>query len=407
MAFGQSNNLNSYGNDYLRDWQHASKVFRTNAYQNSPRLKFLFHVYFTINFVEIPPLQNIFGSDISTVGLLVKNIQLPTYNIATDTLNQYNRKRIIQKKIEYQPVQIEFHDDGGDLIRTMWYNYYNYYFKDPSQKYGNQSSTNGALGTDSNSTAGFNYNARDIYANDRSVNDWGFIGESYSDGTSSSSGKPPFFRDIRIYGFDQHKYAEYVLINPIITNWTHDQYNYSEDGGAMKNTTTIQFETVKYYAGSIGTERPDINVQGFADPNYYDQGPSPLGRPGGTSQVTGQGGQLQVGQGERQDLAAGTVANPVGAVQTSNIQNQQPKVTTAGAFLGGFEDQAAAPLRGFVNNGAGAATGIETVLQQGLPGQARPQPGQNSTGINFPTPTGRNNLVPGGQANARRAGRVI
>jgi hypothetical protein len=190
MAFGQSNNLNSYSTDYLRDWQHASKVFRTNGYQNSPRFKFLFHVYFTINFTEIPPLQNIFGSDISTVGLLVKNIQLPTYSIATDTLNQYNRKRIVQKKIEYQPVQIEFHDDGGDLIRTMWYNYYSYYYKDPSQKYGNQSSTNGALGVDSNSSAGFNYNARDIYANDRSVNDWGFIGESYSDGTSSGSGKP-------------------------------------------------------------------------------------------------------------------------------------------------------------------------------------------------------------------------
>jgi len=46
-------------------------------------------------------------------------------------------------------------------------------------------------------------------------------------------------------------------------------------------------------------------------------------------------------------------------------------------------------------------------LQQGLPGQTRPQPGQNGTGVNFPTPTGRSNLVPGGQANARRAGRVI
>lgn len=391
MAFGQSNNLSWKGPGYLRDYQHASKVFRTNGYQNSPRLKFLFHVYFNINTVAIPPLQNIFGNDVSTVGLLVKSIQLPQYNIATETLNQYNRKRIIQKKIEYQPVQIEFHDDGGDLIRTMWYNYYSYYYKDPSQKYGNQSNSNGSLGVNSNTPAGFNYNNRDIYANDRSVNDWGFIGESYSDGTNSASGKPPFFTDIRIYGFDQHKYAEYVLINPIITNWSHDQYDYADGGGVMKNSTTISFETVKYYSGNIGDERPDINVQGFADPNYYDQGPSTLGTPGGTSQVTGQGSQLQAGQGERQDLETGTVANPVGGVQTANIQSQQadPK------------------LRQFVSNGGGAATGIQTVLQNDLPGQARPQPGQNSTGINFPTPTGRNNLVPGGQANARRAGRVI
>lgn len=368
MAFGQSNNLSWLGPEYLRDYQHASKVFRTNGYQNAPRLKFLFHVYFTINTVEIPPLQNIFGTNQSTIGLLVKNIQLPQYNISTETLNQYNRKRIIQKKIEYQPIQIEFHDDGGDLIRTMWYNYYSYYYKDPSQKYGNQSSTNGALGVDSNTPAGFNYNTRDIYANDRLVNDWGFIGESYSDGTNSVSGKPPFFRDIRIYGFDQHKYAEYVLINPLITNWSHDQYDYADGGGVMKNTTSIQFETVKYYAGNIGDERPDLNVQGFADPNAYDQGPSPLYSPGGTSQVTGQGSQLQVGQGARQDLAARTTANPVGAVQTANIQSQQRNPQ----------------LQQVVN--PNAAANRTSNLQNNLAGQARPQPGQNSTGINFPTP---------------------
>ena len=377
MAFGQSNNLSWLGPGYLRDYQHASKVFRTNGYQNAPRLKFLFHVYFTINTVEIPPLQNIFGSDVSTIGLLVKNIQLPSFNVATETLNQYNRKRIIQKKIEYQPVQIEFHDDGGDLIRTMWYNYFSYYYKDPTQKYGNQSNTNGALGVNSNSPAGFNYNSRDIYANDRSANDWGFVGESYSDGTNSDSGKPPFFRDIRIYGFDQHKYAEYVLINPLITNWNHDQYDYAEGGGIMKNTTTVAYETVKYYAGNIGDSRPDLNVEGFADPNYYDQGPSPLYSPGGTSQVTGQGSQLQVGQGERQDLAARTAANPVGGIQTANIQNQ---------LRSPQQQQVVVPN----------ASAIRTnELQNNLAGQARPQPNQSGTGINFPTPPRQFNPVTG------------
>lgn len=36
---------------------------------------------------------------------------------------------------------------------------------------------------------------------------------------------------------------------------------------------------------------------------------------GGTSQVNQGGGQLQVGQGSRQDLQAGTLLSPVGAVQ--------------------------------------------------------------------------------------------
>ena len=38
-----------FGSDYLRDYTHASNVFRTNTYENAPKLKFNFHVYFEIN----------------------------------------------------------------------------------------------------------------------------------------------------------------------------------------------------------------------------------------------------------------------------------------------------------------------------------------------------------------------
>jgi hypothetical protein len=163
----------------------------------------------------------------------------------------------------------------------------------------------------------------------------------------------------------------------LITNWNHDQYDYAEGGGVMKNTTTVAYETVKYYAGNIGDSRPDVNVEGFADPNYYDQGPSPLYSPGGTSQVTGQGGQLQVGQGERQDLAARTTVNPVGGIQTANIQNQ----------LRNPQQQQ------FVEPNA-QANRVNT-LRNNLPGQARSQPNQSGTGINFPTPPKQFNPVTG------------
>jgi len=139
MAFGQDFLKAFFGNDYLKDYRHASKTFRTNGYENAPRFKFLFHVYFNINTSAIPQLARIFDAgEQSTIGLLVKNIELPKYKLDVETLNQYNRKRLVQKKIEYQPIKAVFHDDGGDLIRTMWYNYFAYYYKDPSQAYGNQ-----------------------------------------------------------------------------------------------------------------------------------------------------------------------------------------------------------------------------------------------------------------------------
>lgn len=280
-SFGRQSLYNKYGPvpETLRDYAHASKFFLANGLEYVPRVKFLFHVYFNLNTdprTGIPSLQKVFSEDQSSIGMLVKTIQLPQYTIATETLNQYNRKRVIQKKIDYNPVQVEMHDDGGDLIRTLWYNYFSYYYKDPSQSYNNVTATNGAPGVDSTQAAGFSYNNRDIYVNERAVNDWGYIGESFSDGTNSENGKPPFFRDITIYGFDQNKWVSYVLINPLISNWSHDTYDYSQDGGIMQNTMTIQYETVKYYTGSVGSERPVTGISGFAQASNYDLRPSPL-----------------------------------------------------------------------------------------------------------------------------------
>lgn len=305
--------------DYLRDARHASKVFTPNQFELKPRFKFLFHVSFTLNYEEIPGLKSAMGiDDVKNLSYVVKTADLPKFTVNTETMNQYNRKRVVQTKVNYDPITISFHDDYGDNVRNMWYNYFSYYYKDPTQQYLAANNTNGSIGPAANRSAGFGYNARDIYADKRTggVNDWGFIGESFSDGpVKADSGKPPFFRDIRIFGMDQHKYAEYILINPIITNWTHDQYNYAEGGGTMQNTMTLAYETVKYYSGAIGNSRPDTNVPGFADPSHYDTVTSPISRPGSTASIMGQGGLLDTGAGILEDLQSGSLLGVLGAAQ--------------------------------------------------------------------------------------------
>jgi hypothetical protein len=361
MAFGQDFLKTFFGNDYLKDYTHASKTFRTNGYENAPRLKFLFHVYFNLNTTGIPALRNIFqGTDSSTIGMLVKTVDLPRYQLDVDVMNQYNRKRLVQKKINYQPVKCVFHDDGGDLIRNFWYNYYAYYYKDPNQSYQGRSGQAGTLGLDANRPNGFGYNTRDIYANERAVNDWGYIGEAYQDTPQNPlnpGGKPAFFNDITIYGFNQHKFVGYTLINPMITDWNHDTYDYAQGDGVMENTMTIQYETVKYYSGDIGGVRPDTNVTGFANPQYYDQIKSPIGRPGGTASVLGQGGILDTGIGIIQDLQQGSVAGIIGAVQK------------AGTAYNTFKGK---DLQSVVKEEANAA--VKDVLRNTIPSQVRPQP---------------------------------
>lgn len=368
-TFGQDFLQGFFGNNNLRDYRHASRVFTTNAYELKPRFKFLFHVSFTLNFEEIPALRGAIGVDDATnLSYVVKTVDLPKFTVKNETLNQYNRKRVIQTQIEYDPVSIVFHDDGGDVVRNIWYNYFAYYYKDPTQKYLNENNQNGSLGASANRTAGFGYNSRDIYADDRIVNDWGYIGESFNDGTSSASGKPPFFRDIRIFGFDQHKFAEYVLINPIITSWQHDQYNYSEGAGIMQNTMTVAYETVKYYSGAAG-EAASGAVPGFANPSHYDTTKSALARPGSTTTIFGQGGLLDAAGGIVEDLQSGTLLGAIGAVQK------------AGTAYNTFKDK---DLRSITKSEA-VALGVGA-LTSAIPGAVRALPGRNNGAI-FPVPT--------------------
>jgi hypothetical protein len=356
----------------LRGYDHANRVFTPNGYELKPRFKFLFHVAFTINTAQIPALRGALGlTDISNISLLVKTVDLPKYTIATETLNQYNRKRVIQTKINYDPVNITFHDDGSDLIRNMWYNYYSYYYKDASQNYGSTNSTNGSMGAEGNGTKGFGYSGRDIYNQDRmgGVNDWGYIGESINDGTTSSSGKPPFFTDIRIFGFDyQHKYAEYVLINPLISNWSHDTYDYSQGNGLMQHSMTIAYETVKYKQGAPNTQAP-----GFANAAHYDTTPSPLARPGGLSTILGQGGLIDAAGGIAQDLQSGSVLGLIGAAQKAG--------TVYNTFKG----------KNLKSIAVAEATALGTeVIQGSLPGAVR-SVASKADGFFFPTATAARN----------------
>jgi hypothetical protein len=375
MTWGQDFLKEFFGGQGLKDYAHASKTFRTNGYEYAPRNKFLFHCYFNINTSMIPSLGAAFSStEKATVGLMVKTIQLPKFSIDTEILNQYNRKRVVQKKINYNPVQVTLHDDGGDLIRNLWYNYYSYYYKDPNQAYG-PPAQNGSIGA-LQTQAGFSYNARDIYSNDRVVNDWGYIGESFDQGSAGgaginsggdqNSGKPPFFRDITIYGMDQHKWAAYTLINPLIKTWDHDTYDYSQGSGVMQNSMTIDYETVKYFSGAIGGVRPDTNVIGFADPAYYDNVRSSLARPGSTQTVLGQGGLLDAGIGIVEDLQSGGVAGIIGAVQK------------AGTAYNTFKD---APIKSIVREEANAA--LNSVLRNTIPAQVRQVQNTNG-GFVFP-----------------------
>jgi hypothetical protein len=67
--------LSGFGGGDVRDYAHGAKVFRPNSFANSPRTKYLFHVFFNIN----PSADT--GLPVQLYSYLVKNIELPKYQI--------------------------------------------------------------------------------------------------------------------------------------------------------------------------------------------------------------------------------------------------------------------------------------------------------------------------------------
>jgi hypothetical protein len=159
-----------------------------------------------------------------------------------------------------------------------------------------------------------------------------------------------------------------VLINPLITNWSHDQYAYAEGSGIMQNTMTIAYETVKYYAGAVGQARPDQNVRGFADPSHYDQTLSPISRPGSRANFMGQGGLLDAAGGIIEDLTSGGPMGLIGAAQK------------AGTAYNTFKDK---NLKSIAVSEA-VALGNQTI-KGAVPAAMRQIPGRAS-GMYYPTP---------------------
>ena len=64
------------------------------------------------------------------LSLIVQTCDLPSFQFDTQTLNQYNRKRIIQTKVNWQPINIKFFDTRDNKFQDVMEEYFSWYYKD-------------------------------------------------------------------------------------------------------------------------------------------------------------------------------------------------------------------------------------------------------------------------------------
>jgi len=246
----------------LRDYRHAARIFVDGNFRLSPKYNFLFYVEFDLN----PLITNISNTTTQELGMIVKSVNLPKYTIGFKEHNAYNRKNYVQNNIKYDAVTISFHDDQSDTVRSFWYDYYSYYYRDPDY-------------ADATYTAPTKYNSRQTF-------DWGYTPRPAVGYNQSAANQPyQYIQAIRIYSLYQKNFSEYELINPIITSFKHGDHVNGEQG-LMSHDMTVQFETVKYMTGYTTTG----TVGGYID-LHYDNTPSPLTGSGGTQLIPdGMGG---------------------------------------------------------------------------------------------------------------------
>lgn len=261
--------LSKHSKEIFGDYTHASKTFIDNGYAKTPKVGFLFYVVFNIN-PEAVIDKTWLEKGRKDIGVLVKKADLPRFNITAETLNQYNRRTLVNTKLTYNPVSFEFHDDNSGISNNLWINYFKYYVADSN--YGVAKNYSVSLPEEyRNNKFGTKDTAYGLYDSEIA---YGAVSEF------NLARDVAFFRSIDIYVLHlQKEFTKFTLVNPKITEWAHDQVSYSEGNKILQNKMTVAYETVFYQEGYI---EQGIQPEGWT-PVYYDNTPSPLAV-GGNSQ---------------------------------------------------------------------------------------------------------------------------
>jgi len=350
----------------MHDYAHASRLYLDDTFALAPKTSWLYYVVFSINPAAISEVQWNEQKRSYEAGMLVKACDLPKFKISVETLNQYNRKTLIQNKINYEPVSMTFHDDMSNVTNSLWVNYFRYYYRDTW--HGQTVRT-----------------ANQVNAGDRVKADYG--NTKYSTGPTPKlpDGRPggagrfglnnnqsvPFFNAVTIYQLNAKRFTSYILVNPLFESWEHDQLDQTQGTKFAQSRCSMGYETVFYGEGRVARDNPS----GFAT-FHYDLTPSPLSiAGGGNSSLFGPGGLFQGTQdlfGSTDKLLSGNSISSVGSllsvgIQGSNLVRNYKNITSEslraegqsilnsaikGAIAGGGPNTGL--LGGFIGGGLGS-----------------------------------------------------
>ena len=324
----------------MKDFRHASRLFIDENYKLSPKNKFLFHVVITTN-EDVFTQDQLNPADRLQLNMLVKNAELPRYGFNVEEKIQYNKKMYAHTRIQYEPVNITFHDDQADVVNAFWKKYYEYHIADSLN-------INSDLSIEITKDSQYNVIDKD------KATKFGL--------DTPVKRNNPYLKAIEIFVLHQHRFTSMTLVNPVIGSFAHDNVDHADGTGIMANTMQVFYETVIYKSGLI---KKGIVPGGFATINY-DNEPSPLGVLGrGTNSIFGPGGivdgigstirNLQSGNILGAILSAGNTYNNAKKIRKGDVKEELKGIAKEGIQQVGKQASISNPVAQFAVGAAALA----------------------------------------------------
>jgi hypothetical protein len=303
--------LTAAGFYYEKNARHASFNFNqesTFLYRNQPRFPFEYYIDIKINRVGTSGeyFTQFFNNAAWTqIQPLVKSIEMPSFKIQTEPLNQYNRKRISQTRIDFEPVKVVFHDVADGKTLKFWEMYYRYYFQDGNEPGKNQAKQSvgkpGPVTTESfiksitspftSTIDGVQKNLNSLSTSVKSI----FNGDAFSGSPSATNdnGDKDQIENIIKNTLDNHKFGfgletvqnvrnlissidiyqvhagrfnQVTLVNPRIAAFSHDTLNYATSDKTLELTFTFEYEYAYYTIQNLKLGGGETNNNSSMEP---------------------------------------------------------------------------------------------------------------------------------------------
>ena len=208
----------------LRSSQLAHKTFGQDGAwlkQSQPLLGFQYFVKINSNgnladFVKSYFPETSFESNFP----LVKSITMPSIGVESEIFNEYNRKRISQTKLKFDPIDIVFHDVANGNTMKLWQMYYQYYFADG--RFDKPKS-----------------------ASDAPVNPVDFDARNFGYDISRVEDLRYLYKSIEIFQLSGGYFNKVTLYNPKIVDFKHDTMSY-EKNDLVEVSYTLDYEWAEY-----------------------------------------------------------------------------------------------------------------------------------------------------------------